>query len=156
MQLQTTRQSSIPIMTTELNKVYSTLTAQKKNTHTTTTSYTYDNLSRLETVSEPNGKLTAYIFDLAGNRATQTITQSVYDAVYGTTSNNVDSKAELIEGLKNSEVETILLGEKAQQSQGFIEITVKDSCTDAELLRIGVIYEGHGLKPNIQSMSLRN
>jgi len=63
------------------------------------------------------------------------------------TSNNVDSKAELIEGLKNSEVETILLGEKAQQYQGFIEISVKDSCADAELLKIGVIYEGHGLKP---------
>ena len=48
-----------------------------------TTSYTYDDLERLETVAEPNGKETEYTFDLAGNRGTETVTQSVYDEVYG-------------------------------------------------------------------------
>ena len=50
-----------------------------------TTSYTYDDLNRLETVSEPSGKETSYTFDLAGNRATEAVTESVYDDVYGST-----------------------------------------------------------------------
>ncbi len=38
------------------------------------TLYTYDSLNRLETVKEPNGKLTSYTFDKAGNRLTETVT----------------------------------------------------------------------------------
>jgi RHS repeat-associated protein len=40
------------------------------------TSYTYDDLSRLKTVTEPNGKSTVYAFDKAGNRKTETITEN--------------------------------------------------------------------------------
>lgn len=38
------------------------------------TSYTYDSLNRLETVTEPNGKVTSYTFDKAGNRLSETAT----------------------------------------------------------------------------------
>jgi len=39
------------------------------------TSYTYDVLNRLETVSEPNQRETVYTFDASGNRKTETITE---------------------------------------------------------------------------------
>lgn len=39
-----------------------------------TTSYTYDVLNRLKTVTEPNGRVTVYTFDASGNRQTETIT----------------------------------------------------------------------------------
>lgn len=45
------------------------------------TNYTYDNLNRLETVTEPNGKVTTYTFDAAGNRETQTETQGTTTTV---------------------------------------------------------------------------
>jgi len=37
------------------------------------TSYTYDVLNRLSSVSEPSGKVTSYTYDASGNRATQTV-----------------------------------------------------------------------------------
>ena len=37
------------------------------------TSYTYDKLNRLKTVTEPNGKVTEYTYDASGNRETETI-----------------------------------------------------------------------------------
>nr|WP_303740666.1 RHS repeat-associated core domain-containing protein [Lutispora saccharofermentans] len=39
------------------------------------TNYDYDSLNRLEKVTEPDGKITEYIFDKAGNRIQETITQ---------------------------------------------------------------------------------
>lgn len=39
-----------------------------------TTSYTYDALNRLLSVTEPDGKITAYTFDASGNRTTQQVT----------------------------------------------------------------------------------
>jgi YD repeat-containing protein len=39
-----------------------------------TTSYTYDGLNRLLSVTEPSGKVTVYTYDAAGNRETETIT----------------------------------------------------------------------------------
>ena len=39
-----------------------------------TTTYTYDELNRLESVTEPDGKLTQYAYDAAGNRVTETVT----------------------------------------------------------------------------------
>jgi len=39
-----------------------------------TTTYTYDGLNRLETVTEPTGKVTMYTYDKAGNRLTQAVT----------------------------------------------------------------------------------
>lgn len=38
------------------------------------TEYSYDALNRLSTVKEPSGKLTEYKFDMAGNRASETVT----------------------------------------------------------------------------------
>lgn len=63
------------------------------------------------------------------------------------TSNKIDSLAELLEGLRQSKTKSVLLGQKAQQSKEFILISVKDSNTEVEMLRIGIISEGHGLKP---------
>ncbi|MDD4049321.1 MAG: hypothetical protein PHI90_11025, partial [Clostridia bacterium] len=40
-----------------------------------TTNYEYDELNRLAKVTEPNGKITTYTYDYAGNRAKETITQ---------------------------------------------------------------------------------
>ena len=39
-----------------------------------TTSYTYDNLNSLKTVTEPNANVTTYTNDAEGNRATETVT----------------------------------------------------------------------------------
>jgi len=41
-----------------------------------TTTYAYDELNRLESVTEPSGKVTAYTFDASGNRTTETVTES--------------------------------------------------------------------------------
>ena len=41
-----------------------------------TTTYTYDELNRLESVTEPSGKLTEYTFDASGNRATEEVTDA--------------------------------------------------------------------------------
>jgi len=42
-----------------------------------TTTYTYDSLGRVLTVTEPSGKLTEYTYDGSGNRSTQTVTETV-------------------------------------------------------------------------------
>ncbi|MCX7922699.1 MAG: S8 family serine peptidase [Clostridia bacterium] len=39
-----------------------------------TTLYTYDSLNRLETVTEPNGRVTSYSYDKAGNRLIEAVT----------------------------------------------------------------------------------
>jgi RHS repeat-associated protein len=40
-----------------------------------TTAYLYDDLGRLEKVTEPNGRITIYTYDNSGNRETETVTQ---------------------------------------------------------------------------------
>jgi len=40
------------------------------------TTYAYDNLNRLQTVTEPDGKKITYAFDAAGNRLKETIAQT--------------------------------------------------------------------------------
>ncbi|WP_242631549.1 RHS repeat-associated core domain-containing protein [Sedimentibacter sp. zth1] len=44
-----------------------------KTTNDGTTIYEYDSLNRLEKVTEPNGKITSYSFDKAGNRKTEIV-----------------------------------------------------------------------------------
>lgn len=63
------------------------------------------------------------------------------------TSKKIDSKSELIEELKSSKIKTILLGENAKQYVKFFEIVVKEAFEKRELLKIGIISEGHGLTP---------
>jgi len=53
-----------------------------------TTTYTYDDLNRLLTVTEPSGKITAYTFDQAGNRFSQTETLGANTVVTTYTYNN--------------------------------------------------------------------
>ncbi len=38
-----------------------------------TTTYTYDTLNRLQTITEPNGKVTSYEYDKAGNRSVESV-----------------------------------------------------------------------------------
>ncbi len=45
------------------------------------TSYTYDSLERLESVTEPNGRVSGYTFDAAGNRLTETVSISTSAAI---------------------------------------------------------------------------
>lgn len=40
-----------------------------------TTTYAYDSLNRLWKVTEPTGKVTSYLYDEAGNRASETVTE---------------------------------------------------------------------------------
>ena len=54
-----------------------------------TTIYTYDELSRLLTVTEPVGRSTAYEYDKAGNRSKETVT--TMDAVSGNTITSVST-----------------------------------------------------------------
>ncbi|MCX7747309.1 MAG: S8 family serine peptidase [Clostridia bacterium] len=60
------------------------------------TSYTYDVLNRLESVKEPNGRLTVYAFDKAGNRITETVT---LDGTTTVTSYSYDSQNRLLSTL---------------------------------------------------------
>jgi RHS repeat-associated protein len=56
-----------------------------------TTSYLYDDLNRLRTVTEPGGKATAYTYDAAGNRKTEVITlNGVYDKTITYTYDNLN------------------------------------------------------------------
>ena len=45
------------------------------NTARGTTTYQYDALNRLETVTEPGGKSTEYVYDAAGNRTSENVTE---------------------------------------------------------------------------------
>lgn len=58
-----------------------------------TTTYTYDNMNRLSTVSEPGGKTTSYTYDAAGNRKTEKVQEGM---VYGETIYNYNSQNRLI------------------------------------------------------------
>ncbi|HAN09696.1 MAG TPA: hypothetical protein DCP90_03685 [Clostridiales bacterium] len=42
-----------------------------------TTTYTYDELNRLKTITEPSGRTTAYTYDKSGNRKTETTVETV-------------------------------------------------------------------------------
>lgn len=63
---------------------------QTKTDSKGTTSYTYDSLNMLETIKEPDGTLTKYQFDGAGNRTSETVTKGTDVTV--TTYNYTDPK----------------------------------------------------------------
>jgi len=67
---------------------------------------------------------------------------------------DIDSKSELLEILRQSKVKHILLGEDSTQSKSFFEISIKNPCTNNELLKVGIISEGHGLKPQYTNINL--
>jgi RHS repeat-associated protein len=58
-----------------------------------TTAYTYDSLSRLNSVTEPEGKVTSYTYDGAGNRKTETVQ---FGLIGSNTIYNYDNRNRLI------------------------------------------------------------
>ena len=63
------------------------------NTARGTTTYQYDALNRLETVTEPGGKTTEYTYDAAGNRTSENVTES---SITTTTSYTYNAQNRLI------------------------------------------------------------
>ncbi|MGE5474544.1 MAG: S8 family serine peptidase [Ignavibacteriales bacterium] len=72
-----------------------------------TTAYTYDNMNRLKTITEPDGKVTAYTYDAAGNRLTQTVTQSGVSVSSAYTYNEQNRLLEVSSSLGNGAKESI-------------------------------------------------
>lgn len=68
------------------------------------TNYEYDSLNRLEKVTEPNGRITSYTFDKAGNRLTETV---LAGAVSVTTTYTYNEQNRLISTVKQSGNETV-------------------------------------------------
>lgn len=62
-------------------------------------------------------------------------------------SSRVDSYSELVERLRQSRSDSIILGENAQQFREFVLLIINCASEMKELLRIGIISEGHGLEP---------
>ena len=70
------------------------------------TEYTYDTLNRLLTVSEPNGRVTTYTYDDAGNRATETIVVGT-DTTLNTYTYNSQNRLISIEEKLNDVVQNV-------------------------------------------------
>ncbi|TAH64860.1 MAG: RHS repeat protein, partial [Anaerolineaceae bacterium] len=68
-----------------------------------TTTYSYDNLNRLSSVKEPEGRLTDYTYDGAGNRKTEQIT---FDNLVSTTLYSYDKQNRLTTTLSTGGEET--------------------------------------------------
>ncbi len=68
------------------------------------TKYEYDSLNRLEKVTEPNGKITSYTFDKAGNRLTETV---LAGTVSVTTTYRYNEQNRLVSTVKQNGNETI-------------------------------------------------
>jgi RHS repeat-associated protein len=72
-----------------------------------TTTYTYDTLNRLLTVTEPGGKVTSYTFDAAGNRASQTETQGTATTVTTYTYNEQNRLMNILAKVNNVTSQTV-------------------------------------------------
>jgi RHS repeat-associated protein len=73
------------------------------------TGYTYDSLGRLESTTEPNGRVTNYTFDKAGNRLTETVTVGTSSAI---TTYDYNEQNRLTGTVTNSGSETIIVSYK--------------------------------------------
>jgi RHS repeat-associated protein len=69
-----------------------------------TTSYIYDSLGRLESTTEPNGRVTGYTFDKAGNRLTEAVTVGTSSAI---TTYNYNEQNRLTDTVTNNGSETV-------------------------------------------------
>lgn len=70
-----------------------------------TTIYTYDDLNRLETVTEPGGKVTEYTFDEAGNRLSQEVTDGNDVTLISYTYNSQNELTNTVESLNGTPTE---------------------------------------------------
>jgi RHS repeat-associated protein len=73
------------------------------------TGYTYDSLGRLESTTEPNGRVTNYTFDKAGNRLTETVTVGTSSAI---TTYDYNEQNRLTGTVTNSGSETTIVSYK--------------------------------------------
>jgi RHS repeat-associated protein len=70
-----------------------------------TTSYTYDELNRLKTVTEPSGKVTTYTYTSAGNRNTETVVEGSNTTVKTYTYDSLNRLLSIIVSLNTVTVE---------------------------------------------------
>jgi RHS repeat-associated protein len=70
-----------------------------------TTSYTYDELNRLKTVTEPSGKVTIYTYTSAGNRNTETVVEGSNTTVKVYTYDSLNRLLSIIVSLNTVTVE---------------------------------------------------
>lgn len=66
-----------------------------------TTTYTYDDLNRLVTVTEPNGRVTIYTYDAAGNRETETVIEGETRTEYTYTYNEQNRLTDITTKVNN-------------------------------------------------------
>jgi YD repeat-containing protein len=129
-----------------------------------TTSYVYDVVNRLKKVTEPDGRVTQYTFDAAGNRLTETVTVNNSDTI---TEYDYNNQCRLI-----STVET---SDDAEKTTGFeydnngsqisrLVSTISDASGDAGLSLVqpgtgtedGVTFEVSAYDPFGRLVSVQN
>lgn len=103
------------------------------------TAYTYDNLNRLETVTEPGGKLTKYSFDKAGNREKEEVTSG---ASTETTDYSYNEQNRLMSTTKHQgnqmEIVAYSYDDNGNMLSSIKQLVDTDGYTDREAISIAV------------------
>ena len=109
-----------------------------------TTTYTYDNLNRLSSVSEPSGKVTSYTYDGAGNRKTEKV---LYAMAEGSTIYTYNSQNRLISTSSTGGAYRKYIydnnGNLVSKTSG-IQEALKESLTVDDMSDFGLIIERDG------------
>jgi RHS repeat-associated protein len=105
-----------------------------------TTTYTYDSLNRLSTVSEPDGKVTTYTYDGAGNRKAEKVEKGLAGAVIFYAYNDQNRLSSM---LSSDGIETKFLydrnGNLLSKSSGKSELLAIGEDTPVKLPDFGLI-----------------
>ncbi len=102
-----------------------------------TTTFTYDKLGRLEEVQEPDGRVTTYTYDLAGNRAMQTVNGN---SVNSTINYTYDRRNRLLKTVENRN-DVITITDYTYDNNGN-QIRV-DKTTDGKTLTTSYDYDDY-------------
>ena len=99
-----------------------------------TTTYAYDYLNRLDSVTEPDGKKTTYTYDGAGNRSSELIEKGL---VSGITIYNYNASNRLISTVSSDGTQTMYLYDKngnlTSKTKGMIKTISAEELTKEEL-----------------------